>query len=215
MLLSDRILNTNRALILCPHTDDEYGCAGTIVRLVKSGAEIRYIAFSKCEESVPEGFPIDILAKECKECTGELGLKPENVDIWKYPVRNFPAYRQEILQDLYNINKEYNPDLVILPTSSDTHQDHVTVYAEGFRAFKHASILGYELPQNLRSFENTAFVRLSKEDMALKIKGLSCYKSQLFRRYSQPDFIRSLAMVRGVQCNTEFAEAFELIRLII
>lgn len=208
-------LGARRTLILCPHTDDEFGCAGTVIRLLRANVEVRYIALSRCEESVPEGYPKDILEKECIACTQMLGMKRENVDIGEYPVRHFPAYRQDLLEQFVKIRNEYNPDLVLLPASSDTHQDHNTVYMEGFRAFKHASILGYELPQNLRSFENTAFIRLTQEEMDLKIEALSFYQSQMFRSCSHPDFIRSLAMVRGVQCNAPFAEAFELIRLII
>lgn len=208
-------LGANRTLILCAHTDDEFGCAGTIIRLLRSKAEVRFIALSRCEESVPEGYPTDILEKECFACTQKLGIRKENVQVWNYPVRHFPAFRQDILEKFVKIRNEYNPDLVLLPASSDMHQDHNTVYIEGFRAFKHASILGYELPQNLRSFENTAFFRLTAAELDIKIDGLSLYQSQSFRSYSRRDFIRSLAMVRGVQCNAPFAEAFELIRLII
>jgi LmbE family N-acetylglucosaminyl deacetylase len=208
-------LGAKRALVLCAHTDDEFGCAGTIIRLLRSNVEVRFVALSRCEESVPEGYQIDILEKECFACTQKLGIGMANVKVWNYPVRHFPAYRQDILEKFVKIRKEYNPDLVFLPASLDTHQDHHTVYIEGFRAFKHASILGYELPQNLRSFENTAFFRLTPEEIDMKVEGLSLYQSQSFRSYSRPDFIRSLAMVRGVQCNAIFAEAFELIRLII
>jgi len=215
MEITNTPLGSKRALVLCPHTDDEFGCAGTIIRLLRSNVEIRYIALSRCEESVPQGYPVDILEQECRSCTQKLGISKDNVEIWKYPVRHFPAYRQEILEKFVKIRNQYNPDLVLLPASSDTHQDHNTVYMEGFRAFKHASILGYELPQNLRSFENTAFIRLTKEEIALKIECLSLYESQMFRAYSRADFIRSLAMVRGVQCNAPFAETFELIRLIV
>jgi LmbE family N-acetylglucosaminyl deacetylase len=215
MEIKNTPLGAKRTLVLCPHTDDEFGCAGTIIRLLHANVEVRYLALSRCEESVPEGYPIDILEKECFACTQRLGIKKENVDIWKYPVRHFPAHRQDILEKFVKIKNKYNPDLVFLPASSDTHQDHNTVYIEGFRAFKHSSILGYELPQNLRSFENTAFIRLTQEEMNLKIEGLTLYQSQMFRSCSRPDFIRSLAMVRGAQCDAPFAEAFELIRLII
>jgi LmbE family N-acetylglucosaminyl deacetylase len=208
-------LSAKRTLILCAHTDDEFGCAGTIIRLLRSDVEVRFIALSRCEESVPEGYADDILEKECFACTQKLGIGKGKVKVWNYPVRHFPAYRQEILEKFVKIRNEYNPDLVLLPASSDMHQDHNTVYIEGFRAFKHSSILGYELPQNLRSFENTAFFRLTPEEIDLKVESLSRYQSQSFRPYSRPDFIRSLAMVRGVQCNAPFAEAFELIRLII
>jgi len=215
MIVKDTLLHANKVLVLCAHTDDEYGCAGTIIRILKAGAEVHYIALSRCEESVPEGFPVDVLEKECRECGRILGLKPENIEIWDYKVRYFPTHRQEILEEFIKIKRSYNPDLVLVPSSSDTHQDHQTIYAEGFRAFKDSSILGYEVPYNLRSFENTAFIRLSSEELDIKVAGLSSYKSQLFRACSQSEFIKSLARVRGGQCNADFAEAFELIRLIV
>jgi LmbE family N-acetylglucosaminyl deacetylase len=204
-----------RILVLCAHTDDEFGCAGTIARLIESGHEIRYLALSRCETSVPENFPQDVLETECRLCTKKLGIDPVAVDIQGYPVRHFPEYRQSILETLVQLNKEYHPDLVLLPASLDTHQDHATVYQEGFRAFKHATLLGYELPQNLNSFSNTAFIRLTETHINTKLTALASYVSQGFRPYSSPDFIRGLACVRGVQCNAPYAEAFELIRLIL
>jgi len=39
------------------------------------------------------------------------------------------------------------------------------------------------------------------------------YKSQQFRHYLKENFIRNLASVRGGQNKTQFAEAFEVIRL--
>ena len=44
-------------LVLAPHTDDgEFGCGGTMARLIKNGAEVTYVAFSTAAKSVPEGF---------------------------------------------------------------------------------------------------------------------------------------------------------------
>jgi N-acetylglucosamine malate deacetylase 1 len=89
------------------------------------------------------------------------------------------------------------------------------VFQEGFRAFKHTTILGYELPQNLLSFDNSAFIKLSEGHLARKIESLEKYESQRFRPYAAAEFITSLARVRGVQCNASYAEAFELVRLVI
>lgn len=204
-----------RVLVLCAHTDDELGCAGLIMRLVEAGCYVRYVALSRCEESVPSPYPKDILEKECRECTAELGIEPEMVDIWNYRVRHFPSVRQEILEDFVKLNHEFRPDLVLLPSSFDTHQDHAVVAAEGFRAFKSCSIFGYELAQNLITFSNTAFVALTDRLMEKKNAALSLYKSQAFRNYTSDDFIRSLARVRGGQANVVYAEAYEVIRLII
>ena len=52
-------------LILAPHTDDgEFGCGGTIARLIEEGSIVIYAAFSPCRASVPAGQPEDILEQE-------------------------------------------------------------------------------------------------------------------------------------------------------
>ena len=44
---------------------------------------------------------------------------------------------------------------------------------------------------------------------------LGQYRSQGLRSYAAPEYIEGLARVRGVQCGSLFAEAFEAIRVII
>jgi N-acetylglucosamine malate deacetylase 1 len=202
-----------RVLVVCPHTDDEFGCAGTIHKFIEAGAHVTYIALSRCEASVPDGYPIDALETECRAATKSLGV--QDVRVERFPVRYFPTHRQEILELLVQLRRDLEPSLVMLPSTSDTHQDHSTVAREGFRAFKSTcSILGYELPQNLISFTNTLFVGLSRANICAKIDALRCYESQLFRRYAADDFVRGLATVRGAQCDMDFAEAFEAVRVI-
>jgi LmbE family N-acetylglucosaminyl deacetylase len=201
-------------LVLCPHTDDEFGCAGSIVRLVQSGAEVHYVALSRCEESVPPGYPLDVLERECRECTARLGIPPDNVHVERFAVRHFPSRRQDILEFLVSLKNRIKPTMVLMPSSHDTHQDHHVVFEEGFRAFKHVTLLGYELPQNLISFNNSAFVRLTPDLLDAKINALRAYVSQEFRNYASEEFIRGLATVRGAQCNAMYAEAFEMIRYI-
>ncbi len=47
------------------------------------------------------------------------------------------------------------------------------------------------------------------------MEALGQYKSQAHRPYANEDFIKSLVKVRGVQSGTEYAEVFELKRMII
>src|SRR5207302_9983667 len=64
-----------RVLVLAPHTDDgEFGCGGTMARLVETGADVRYVAFSIATRSLPEGFAADTLARAVKEATAELRI---------------------------------------------------------------------------------------------------------------------------------------------
>ena len=202
--------------ILAPHTDDgELGAGGTISKLIENGADVYYFAFSTAEQSVPEGFPKDILKTEVINATAKLGIKKENVIIYNYEVRKLNYARQEILEDLIKHRKKLMPDLVLMPSLNDIHQDHSTIANEGLRAFKNTTILGYELIWNNLTFNTTSFVKLDKRHIQAKCDALKEYKSQGFRDYMSEEFIYALAKARGVQIGAEFAESFEVIRWVI
>lgn len=208
--------NCNNILVLAPHTDDgELGLGGTISKLIADGKEVTYVAFSTAEESVPTGFPKDILKTEVQHATAKLGVKPKNLIIYKYQVRKLNFVRQEILEELIKIRKREEYDLVFIPSLHDIHQDHTTIAQEGLRAFKNTTILGYELIWNNLTFNTQCFVRLSKENINAKIAALKEYHSQGKRDYLSDEFIYSLARVRGVQAGCEYAEVFEVVRLFI
>ena len=96
--------NNRKVLVLAPHTDDgELGLGGSINKMAEEGADVTYIAFSTAEESVPKGFPKDILKTEVKNATTVLGIKPENLIVYNYQVRKLNYVRQEILEDLIRI----------------------------------------------------------------------------------------------------------------
>lgn len=155
--------NCKNVLVLAPHTDDgELGLGGTINKLITEGKRVTYVAFSTAEESVPPGFPKDILKTEVRNATAKLGIKSENLIIYSYQVRKLNYVRQEILEELIKIRKREKYDLVFIPSLHDIHQDHTTIAQEGVRAFKNTTILGYELIWNNLSFDTQCFVRLRK-----------------------------------------------------
>ena len=113
-----------------------FGCAGLIIRLLEQRIDVNYYALSRCEELVPPSYPEDTLELECRKATSELGLAEEQVYVMRFPVRNFPQQRQEILELFVKINHQYRPQLVIIPSSYDNHQDHATVNQEGFSSIQ-------------------------------------------------------------------------------
>lgn len=210
------ISDCNNVLVLAPHTDDgELGLGGTIHKIISMGKEVYYAAFSTAEQSVPNGFPKDVLKYEVKRATEKLGIKPENLFIYNFEVRKLNYVRQEILEELIKLRNTFKFDLVFIPCLHDIHQDHSTIAQEGVRAFKNTTILGYELIWNNLSFNTQCFVRLSKKDIDVKISALEEYKSQGLRNYLSADFIFSLAKTRGVQVGCEYAESFEVVRLFL
>jgi len=204
-----------KILILAPHTDDgEFGCGGTIAKLINEGYRAIYVAFSAAEQSVLPPFPRDILRYEVKDATSILGIQPEDCLVLDFDVRYFPEQRQKILDKMIELSKEYQPEMVFLPSIHDTHQDHEVISQEGFRAFKKTTMLGYEVPWNNLEFRTSCFYVLNEEELNTKITALQCYKSQQHRSYATEEFIRSLAITRGTQIGQRYAEVFEVIRMI-
>jgi len=205
---------TKKVLVISPHTDDgELGCGGSISRFIEEGYDVSYVALSSCEKSVPPQYPCDILKREVRKATAVLGIT-EPI-LYEYEVREFPRLRQEILDTLIGLRNELRPEMVFTPSSFDTHQDHKTTREETLRAFKQSTILGYEQPWNNITFNTLAFVSLKESHIQKKIDALCCYETQKNRAYLGKDFIRGLALTRGVQIEEKYAEAFEVIKWVM
>lgn len=206
------MLHTERILVLAPHTDDgELGCGASLAKYIAAGKQITYVAFSTCSQSLPKNLPEDTLAVECKAATKALGI--QDVVLFNFEVRRLLFHRQEILEELIQLNRRLQPQTVFIPAQNDVHQDHQVIYAEGLRAFKDRNVLGYELPWNNTSFSPIYFEKIEPAHLLSKQAALKEYRSQSHRRYMSPMFISSLATVRGIQCNAEYAEAFEVYRM--
>ena len=204
-----------RVLVLAPHTDDgEFGCGGTMARLVESGCTVRYVAFSIATRSLPEGFAPDTLAREVREATAELGIPEDHLTVHDLDVRTFPERRQDILELLVGLWDEWRPDVVFQPSHHDVHQDHGTVAQEGLRAFKRTTVLGYEIPWNNFDFSYQWYSALEEKHVEKKIAALSKYASQQHRRYANPEYIRNIARTHGVNVNREYAEVFQVYRVV-
>ena len=195
-----------KVLALSPHTDDaELGAGGTLHKLNKNGSEITVFSFSA---------PHKQNEAEFRKSTDVLGA--DRIEIFDFETREFLQDRQDILQILYDYNEQFEPDIVFTPSTNDLHQDHQVVTEEAMRAFKGCTILGYELPWNNIHFDQNGFVELKEQDVDAKINMLKQYESQIGRRgYFEEDYLRGLVRTRGVQIDTQYAEGFETIRLVV
>lgn len=205
MLLVGIKKNYMKILCLSPHTDDsELGCGGTIARLIEEGHDVKYVAFSYCGNAD--------LKLELQRSSSILNV--DVISCMNNEVRNFNINRQGILDNMIELRNIISPDIVFMPCKNDLHQDHCVIYEEGLRAFKNCTIYGYELIWNNLVFNAQSFFKLEERHINKKIHAIKEYTSQSHRNYMDSDFIRSLAKVRGTQIGCEYAESFELIRLI-
>ncbi len=194
-----------RILVLAPHTDDaEFGCGGTIAKLVEQRKRVTILAFSTCANPA--------LEQECRAASKLLGAQ---VEVLNFPFRNFNEARQQILDTMIRFGRKVEPDTVFLPNTDDVHQDHQVVKEEALRAYKRCTLLGYELPWNSYRFESTAYSVLEEQHVTAKIDAMMLYRSQVDRPYANGNYIRSLATVRGVAIGKAYAECFQSIRHIL
>lgn len=192
-----------KVLVLAAHPDDEMGCAGIIGKLVGEGATVELLTFSACSDlNGPE------LIAEWSAASHLLGIA---ATLLRLPNRSLAEHRRTIL-DTLDGRKGY--DLILTPATCDEHQDHAAVTAEAIRAYKHTTILGYELPLNtVRESRMAAYARL--DSIEVKLAHAALYHSQVGKPYMEPRYIEGLARMRGLQCGSEFAEAFEVIRWVM
>src|SRR3989338_11603051 len=209
---------TRKVLFVSPHTDDiEFGCGGTIRRFVEDKVEVYCIILSDCMNAIPKGFEENSLNKECFSSLTSLGVKKDRIFIFQIENKEFQKNNRKIYSILEDLKNKIKPDLVVIPSLNDPHQDHKTVAEESLRVFRHnISIICYEEPWNHSKFEPKFFVRLTKGHLNHKINALKKYKTQrkLKRFYFDYKFIEGLARVRGSHIFSEYAEGFEVIKLI-
>ena len=199
---------SKKILVVGPHSDDELASAGFFIKSMRHSCEVYVATFSFTKQSA-------ILNPEYDACLRTLGVKTDNIFKYSYPTRDFPSFRQDILEDLVVLKKLIRPRVVLIPNSGDHHQDHHVIFNEGKRAFDRCTVLGYESPKHLLLTDNMYYATLLDQDFHKKMEGMHCYKSQVIRwgqdylAYREP-----LAKLRGIQASCKYAEAFEVIRMI-
>ena len=210
------MLANKRALFIAPHTDDvELGCGATLARCIEECDSVTVVVFSIATQSLPKNSVPDRLKQEFINAMEVYGLPIKNLHIYDFPVRRLNYFRQDILDNLIKLRNAIDPNLVFTPALGDVHQDHEVISQESIRAFKSATVLGYELPWNHFHFQSRAFIDVTCDHLHMKIAALKAYETQVEkgRPYFDNDFIMGLAKVRGVQQGSQYAEAFDLITL--
>ena len=203
-------LDGQSVIALAPHLDDvELGAGGTLFRLCRTSV-VYYVGFS-----VPPLVEREVFMQEFWNSMKVLGLPGAQVLLHDYDPRDLYRSRSDILQILYDLRVALKPSLILLPNSQDMHQSHEVVYAEGRRAFKFSTLLGYELPWNSMEFSMDVFINLSPEEVDAKVAAVNSYTTQTHRSFFNNNIVRDLARVRGEQIEQAYAECFEAIRIIL
>jgi len=208
--MQNSLIGADCILVIAPHADDaELGAGASISRWVEEGKEVHIANLSDTSNLNGEAYGAE-LRLEAKAASTSLGVPEGSVLFADFPLRNFDSKRQEILDYLVTLRRNLSPQLVIGPSAGDVHQDHGVVAREVQRAFKGATVLGFDTYWNM-TIQRPEFVfEVSEKNLQAKLDALREYKSQSTRPYMHQEVIRGQARMRGLPNGFQFAESFTL-----
>jgi LmbE family N-acetylglucosaminyl deacetylase len=197
-------------MFLGAHPDDiELGC-GALLANIGGRADIVCVTLSDNQDN-PE---LADLVDEHKRSMEVLGVPAGSVLLGAFETRNFARDRQQILEYLYQLNREHRPDIVFVHTLADIHQDHGVVTQEALRAFRGTSVLGFDVLRSSHGFFPHFLVEVSQDDVERKLKALAEYKTYAQRYYFDPAVVRATLVRHGALAERPFAEGFDILRIV-
>jgi len=200
-----------RILCIGAHVDDvELMVGGSIVKWIEMGFDVHYVAMSSADE-INKKYNT---REECYEATKCLGIEENNVLIYGFRTRYFYEVRQKLLDTLIWLRGRIKPDLVVVPSVKDKHQDHHVLARECLRAFAGCNMIAYKQPWNCKDSFVNDFIVLEKCHLMTKIEAITNYISQSSKKYTNQKYIEAMARFYGGIINVEYAEAFEIINFV-
>ena len=200
-----------RLSILCigAHSDDiEIGAGGLILTLVDGpiDLDVHWCVLSAPGERAAEAraAAADFLA----------GADSRTIETADFEDGLFPCQSREIRAWLSELRARVSPDLILVHTAEDAHQDHRELNRHVWNLFREHLILEYEIPKWDGDLgPRNCYAPMSQAVMARKIELLTThFVSQRNKDWFDETTFRGLARLRGLECRAPegHAEAFML-----
>ena len=122
--------------------------------------------------------------------------------------------------------KIFKPNIIFTHSNKDLNLDHQTIMKSVLVATRPtiiknivSEIYSFEILSStewnfVNKFKPNYFIKISKKNLAKKWEALKCYKSETQKKPHPRSFfgVETLAKYRGMQCGSDYAESYELIR---
>lgn len=199
-----------RVLFLGAHPDDiELGC-GALLHHIAHQTEVLCVTMSDNQKNPT----LKNIVQEHYQSMKILGVPREKVIVQEFTTRKFPDMRQEILEYLLELRREFNPEIVFTHTRQDIHQDHNVVTEEALRAYRGITVLGYDVVRSSYGFFPHFMVEVTNEDVEKKIEALSQYETYHEKYYFDSELLRATMVRHGALAERPFAEGFDILRIV-
>jgi N-acetylglucosamine malate deacetylase 1 len=200
----------SRALFIGAHPDDiELGC-GALINHIAGRAEVLCVTLSDNQKNPA----LVNLPEEHFRSMAVLGVPEKGVVLGQFETRRFPELRQEILEYMIQLKRNFQPEIVFVHTKADIHQDHGTITEEALRAFRGTTVLGYDVLRSSYGFFPNFLVEVTEQDVECKIAALAEYKTYTSKYYFDPNITRSTMIRHGALAERPYAEGFDILRIV-
>ena len=211
-------------LFIGAHPDDiELGCAGTICYFIEKKYDVYCYHLTNGEYTDINGNQVrsfEEIYKTTKESFGILGIKEENIHYTNIPATRL-VVNKETISDLQKFIIDHNIKTIFTHPNPDTyHQDHRAAHnismASARRFVK--NIFLFEIMFNFASglMIPNYYIDISNY-IEKKKEALRVHQAE-YNKYGKEKWIESnvsLAKFRGMQVETEYAEAFYVMRYVL
>lgn len=204
------LFHAKKVCFIGAHPDDiELGC-GAFIANISGKTDILCVTLSDNQNNPL----LTHLVEEHYHSMAVLGVSHDHVRLGSFVTRRFPELRQEILEYLYQLNHEYQPDIVITHSRADIHQDHQQTTEEVLRAFRGTSVLGFDALRSSYGFFPHFLVEVTAGDVERKIQALAEYSTYNDKYYFDDSVLRATLIRHGALAERPFAEGFDILRIV-
>jgi len=180
-------------LCLGCHSDDiEIGCGGTILRLIRDYANIKFhwVVFSAIGQRKAEA-----------ERAARLFAGPDHLEqlvLKEFPDGFMPYVGSEVKVVFEELKQNVSPDLILTQQRRDAHQDHRLISELTWNTFRNHLILEYEIPKYDGDMgQPSVFVPLEKDIYETKVQYLmESFQSQRSKNWFDESTFMSLMRLR-------------------
>jgi len=222
--MSGRLLG-GRVMVLVAHPDDEVLGAGGTIHRIADDAEVSVVIVNPGAAMERRGTTreyVDELIDSAGDAAVILGVRKLVVG----PFRDVELSNRSVqIRDVHHFVEdcisELKPDVVISHSGVETHKDHLILHETAKVAVRpnngaRIGLLQFA-PIGLypNGFVPTMYVSLSEQDIEAKEAALMCYYGEVHKHTTGWRSIRAVrgrAVVSGLECGAEYAEAFRVER---
>jgi LmbE family N-acetylglucosaminyl deacetylase len=199
-----------RVLAIGAHPDDiEIAAGAALSKMRDAGYQIYGLVLTVGEK----GGNGDVRPNEARRGAEFLGL--DEVEVRNFTDTRLASEAIEVTTAIEDMIAKCRPEIIFTHSIHDLHQDHQSVYEATLRAARNTrtTILCYESPSATQDFHPTYFVDVSKY-VDVKIRAMREHGDQKTKPYMKPDLVRGKLAFRGAQAKVDYAEAFEVARMV-